>query len=62
MAKKSKGKKGKGKSKKPSGPMTAAGLISFYEEYEGQVKMSPAALIAVSIIFTAIVMIARALF
>ncbi|MEB3786488.1 MAG: preprotein translocase subunit Sec61beta [Desulfurococcales archaeon] len=55
-------KKGKSKSKKMSGPMTGAGLISFYEEYEGQVKMSPTSLVLLSIGFTVIVLIARALF
>ena len=47
--------------RRTGGPMTAAGLISFYEEYEGQVKMSPTTVVLVSAIFAFIVVLAHML-
>ena len=41
--------------------MTAAGLISFYDEYEGKIKMSPTALIVLSAVFAMTVVIAHIL-
>ena len=45
--------------RRQSGPMTAAGLISFYEEYEGRIKMSPTTLILVSAIYALLVVLAH---
>ncbi len=47
------------KRRKQSGPMTAAGLIAFYEEYEGKVKISPTTLVLLAAAFTVIVAIAH---
>ena len=46
--------------RKQSGPMTAAGLISFYDEYEGKVKMSPTTLIVLAAVYALIVVLAHA--
>ncbi|MEB3774018.1 MAG: preprotein translocase subunit Sec61beta [Desulfurococcales archaeon] len=48
--------------RKQSGPMTAAGLISFYDEYEGKIKMSPMTLVIVASVYALIVVIAHILF
>ena len=48
--------------RKQSGPMTAAGLISFYDEYEGKVKMSPMTLIIAASVYALIVVLAHILF
>ncbi len=48
--------------KKQSGPMTAAGLISFYDEYEGKVKMSPTTLIMIAALYAIIVVLAHIFF
>ncbi len=45
--------------KRQSGPMTAAGLISFYDEYEGKIKMSPLTLVVFTAIYALIVVIAH---
>jgi len=50
------------KRRKQSGPMTAAGLISFYDEYEGKVKMSPMTLIIAAVAYAVIVVIAHLIF
>jgi len=47
------------KKRKQSGPMTAAGLIAFYEEYEGKIKISPTTLVLIATAFAAIVVIAH---
>ncbi len=44
-----------------SGPMTAAGLISFYDEYEGKIKISPTTLILAASIYAIIVVVAHIL-
>ncbi|MCE4600612.1 MAG: preprotein translocase subunit Sec61beta [Desulfurococcales archaeon] len=50
------------KRKREGGPMSAAGLIAFYDEYEGKIKMSPTTLVLASTIFAAIVVIAHMIF
>lgn len=47
------------KKKREGGPMSAAGLIAFYDEYEGKVKMSPVTLVLASTIFAVIVVVAH---
>ncbi len=47
--------------KRTGGPMSAAGLISFYEEYEGAIKISPTTVIILSAVFTFIVVMAHIL-
>lgn len=47
------------KSRRQSGPMTAAGLISFYDEYEGKFKMSPTALVVISAAYAMLIIIAH---
>jgi len=47
------------KKSRQSGPMTAAGLISFYDEYEGKIKISPTTLIALSAIYAIAVVLAH---
>ena len=45
--------------RRTGGPMTAAGLISFYEEYEGQIKISPTTVILMASAFAFIVVLAH---
>jgi len=47
------------KRRRQSGPMTAAGLISFYDEYEGKIKMTPTALVFLAGIFAFMVIAAH---
>jgi len=47
------------KRKREGGPMSAAGLIAFYDEYEGKVKMSPITLVLASTVFAVIVVVAH---
>ncbi len=49
------------KSRRQSGPMTAAGLISFYDEYEGKVKISPTTLVLLAAIYTVLIVVAHIL-
>ncbi len=49
------------KRKKQSGPMTAAGLIAFYDEYEGKIKISPTTLILLSGIYALVIVLAHIL-
>ena len=51
--------KKKEKKKKPSGPMSAAGLISFYEDTEAKVILTPTWILLISIIFVSIVLALR---
>jgi preprotein translocase subunit Sec61beta len=44
-----------------SGPMTAAGLVAFYEDYEEKFRLSPLAIVMISIIFSLAVILAHAL-
>jgi len=48
--------------RKQSGPMTAAGLISFYDEYEGKIKMSPLTLVLIATIYALVVVLAHIFF
>lgn len=41
--------------RRQAGPISAAGIIAFYEEYEGRIKLSPFSIIAIALAFTAIV-------
>lgn len=47
--------------RRQGGPMTAAGLISFYDEYEGKIKISPTTLVVLSAIYALIVALAHIL-
>jgi len=49
------------KKRRTGGPMSAAGLISFYDEYEEKLRLSPTTIVVVSIAFTALVILAHAL-
>jgi len=51
------GKKGSKGSKKPTGPLTAAGLIRFYEEVDVGVKIKPHILVILALVFTLAVII-----
>jgi len=50
------------KKKRQGGPMTAAGLIAFYDEYEGKIKISPTTLVLAAGIYALIVVLAHILF
>ncbi len=45
--------------RRQAAPMSAAGLISFYEEYEGKIKLSPTAVIGVALVFSALIVAAH---
>ncbi|GAB6147730.1 preprotein translocase subunit Sec61beta [Stetteria hydrogenophila] len=47
------------KRQRRGGPMTAAGLISFYEEYEGAVRVSPTTVVLLASLFTLVVVVAH---
>jgi len=53
--------KSKERKKKPSGLMSAAGLISFYEDTDTKFSISPTAVIIISIAFVGIVAVLRLL-
>jgi len=53
--------KSKERKKKPSGLMSAAGLISFYEDADTKFSISPTAIIIISIAFVGIVAVLRLL-
>lgn len=40
-------------------PLSSAGLISFYEEFEGKIKVRPHVIIALAAIFTVVVILLR---
>lgn len=48
--------------RKPGGPMTAAGLISFYEETDSRIKLTPTWIFLISVGFVGIVVFLRAFF
>jgi len=50
------------KRRKQGGPMTAAGLISFYDEYEGKIKISPTTLILLAGLYALMVVLAHIIF
>lgn len=54
--------KSKEKKKKPSGLMSAAGLISFYEDTEAKITITPTWIIIISIAFVGAVVALRLLF
>lgn len=37
------------KKRKSGGPMSAAGLVSFYEEFEARIKLSPLAVLILAL-------------
>ncbi len=45
--------------KKQTSPMTAAGLIAFYENYDSKIEISPMTLMIISAIIAIVVIIAR---
>lgn len=45
--------------RRTGGPMSAAGLISFYDEYEGGIKVSPTTVVIVSAAFAFAVVMAH---
>lgn len=47
------------KKRKESGPLTAAGLVAFYENYKSKIEISPTTLVIVSAVVAAAVIIAR---
>ncbi|MEB3816964.1 MAG: preprotein translocase subunit Sec61beta [Desulfurococcales archaeon] len=51
----------KKRSRRQGGPMTAAGLISFYDEYEEKVRLSPMTIVIISILYAVIVVLAHAI-
>ncbi|MBE9391496.1 preprotein translocase subunit Sec61beta [Fervidicoccus fontis] len=53
--------KSKEKKKKPSGLMSAAGLISFYEDTGAKITITPTTIIIISIAFIGIVVALRVL-
>ncbi|MFN4046618.1 MAG: preprotein translocase subunit Sec61beta [Acidilobaceae archaeon] len=48
--------------RRQAGPISAAGLVSFYEELEGRIKFSPFTVLAIAAIFSFIVVLAHLLF
>ncbi len=57
------GKAGSSKSRKrkESGPMTAAGLVAFYQSYKGKIEISPTTMIIASAVLAATVVVLRLL-
>ncbi|NAY89618.1 MAG: preprotein translocase subunit Sec61beta [Desulfurococcales archaeon] len=53
--------KSKEKKKKPSGLMSAAGLISFYEDADTKFTVTPTFVIVLSIVFVGVVVALRLL-
>ncbi len=47
------------KRRETGGPLTAAGLVRFYEETEVGIKVKPYVVIAAAILFTATVLVLR---
>lgn len=45
--------------RRQAAPMSAAGLISFYEEYEGKIKLSPITIVGIALAFSAIIIVAH---
>ncbi|MGC9210153.1 MAG: preprotein translocase subunit Sec61beta [Acidilobus sp.] len=55
-------RKARSRKRKEAGPLTAAGLVAFYENYRGKVEISPTTLLIISAVIAAAVILARALF
>ncbi|MFP3144027.1 MAG: preprotein translocase subunit Sec61beta [Caldisphaera sp.] len=51
--------KKKSSKKKQTSPMTSAGLIAFYEDYDSKIEISPMTLIIISVAIAIIVIFAR---
>ncbi len=47
------------KKRKESGPLAAAGLVAFYENYKSKIEISPTSLVIISALIAAAVIIAR---
>jgi preprotein translocase subunit Sec61beta len=47
--------------KKTSGPLAAAGLVAFYENFHSKVEISPTTLVVISAAIAAAVVVARAI-
>ncbi|ADL19452.1 hypothetical protein ASAC_1047 [Acidilobus saccharovorans 345-15] len=47
------------KKRKESGPLAAAGLVAFYENYKSKIEISPTSLVIISAVIAAAVIIAR---
>lgn len=47
--------------RRQAGPMSAAGLISFYEELEGRIRMGPVTVLAIAVAFSLLVIAAHIL-
>lgn len=43
------------KRERRAAPITAAGLLSFYEDYEGKIKVGPATIIGIALFLSAAV-------
>uniref|UniRef100_A0A7J3ZIL9 Preprotein translocase subunit SecG n=1 Tax=Fervidicoccus fontis TaxID=683846 RepID=A0A7J3ZIL9_9CREN len=54
--------KGSERKRRPSGPLTAAGLISFYEDTDARIKLTPAKILLISSAFVMLVVGLRLLF
>ena len=61
MSEKGKSSRARSRKRKETGPLTAAGLISFYESYRGKVEISPTTLVILSAVLAALVVVVRAL-
>jgi len=48
-------RKAKERRKKPTGPLSAAGLVSFYEDFEARVKLTPSRVFVLTVAFVALV-------
>ncbi len=57
----SKSVKKKERKRKPGGPITAAGLISFYEDTEAKIKLTPTWIFIISVGFVCLVLALRLL-
>jgi hypothetical protein len=51
----------KARKRKESGPLAAAGLVAFYENFHSKVEISPTALVIISAATAAAVVLARAI-
>jgi preprotein translocase subunit Sec61beta len=47
------------KKKKPSGPMSAAGLVSYYEDLESVVKITPTQVFIITVAFATLIIALR---
>ncbi len=61
MPEREKSEKRARKKKKTSGPLTAAGLVAFYENFHSKVEISPTTLVVISAATAAAVVLARAI-